>query len=146
MGLALGALVAFSVLLWGCSRSAAEEMDLWGTSWAVVTVGDVAVPPGEITLTFPSTAGLDQTATIRTGCRTIVLAVAWDYSHDGMSFEAPPLLASACATDSAARDQALAKAIEGTTDWSIDGIEGITLHGSADIRLHRLGVPALAPS
>jgi hypothetical protein len=133
--IALGLIVVLAGGISGCSRSPAEEMDLWGSSWSVLDVGDVTIPSGEITITFPSAAGLDQAATIRTACRTVAVGVSWDYSNDAMSFSTPPPLASSCAGGAVVRDQVLARAIDGVTTWSIESSQEVSLHGSVDVRL-----------
>ena len=135
MGAALGTMLG---LVWGCSAPPAQQLNLYGTSWNVMSVGDVAVPSGEMTIVFSGGGDPDQQATVRTGCRTLVVGVAWDDSGSAISFEAPAALSSGCAADLAARDKALADAIEGTIDWSIDSSQEISLHGSADIRLRRV--------
>jgi hypothetical protein len=112
--LATPVLISLLSTIWGCSPSPAEQLYFGGTSWTVTSIGDLPIPPGEMTLSF---SDHDQSITIHTGCRTIVIGVSWDNSGSWISFEAPPPLASECGADLAARDKALAGAIEGAVDW-----------------------------
>lgn len=124
-----------------CDSRAAEKLNLHGTSWRVVAVGDskIQVDPA-MTMRFASReSATGEPVVITTGCRTMQLQVTWDSSSDQISFDMVPPRWFPCDATLAQQDEALREVMDGNVpSWSVDGSQGITIHGIVDVRLQRL--------
>lgn len=133
----------------GCSNVPAQQLQLYGTSWEVISIGDTPLRPQmSISLHVGSTTDFDGTPIrIRTGCRTLTLGAVWDSSGAAISFELSPALEAPCAPDLAQTDRAFFAALAAVESWSVESDQEITLHGSQDLRLRRtLAVSSATPS
>jgi hypothetical protein len=124
-----------------CDSRAAEKLDLHGTSWRVVAIGDSKIQADPaMTMRFAARESESgEPVVLTTGCRTMQLQVTWDSSSDQISFDLVSPLSFPCEPTLAQQDEALRAAIKGVApSWSVEGSQAITIHGMVDVRLQKL--------
>jgi heat shock protein HslJ len=115
-----------------------QQVDLVGSTWALVSVNDSPVPAGvQETISF----GADGKVTVQSPCE--VFAARWgsDNSGDMLGIYDIPPLTAACLPDAKAYDRDLRRTLDGVRYWRVDDADRIRFEGADHVHLIRVDIP-----
>jgi hypothetical protein len=131
---AVGCIVASSLL--GACTAPAHQVDLFDTSWTVVSIDDTpAIGSPRPRITFEDDG---RTFTLETGCATFVGEQGYDTDGDALSFGLEDATERrSCTEEMASQEEVLLEAVLTTERWAVRSQDEITFSGQPPLQLTR---------